>query len=256
MDVESLRTESEEIVWNTIKDCLMKFYDMDFNLDSTIQDLTQNTMKYFDQVSLDEFTKVVKSIEDAFEDPNAPEWENFRKIVGMIINKTAEHYIQAAQEIARIDRNFKLNLLWCITIIGAIVPLLYYHLKVKPTHEAYVESPLVVYEMSRQVFEKATAKNNPSVQNATVHRRRQSKMYLIKNQAHLISKQGLLKSTVLMDPNLEKFAKKFNGTLEKEKFLSPNGEVRWIVTDKEKVKEIEEKLSDQEYSKVLGPSTG
>lgn len=144
--------ELTNVVRNTIQECLKKFDDDTFDREQALIALTRDTMQYAKAVSFDELADIIRKIEETIVDPKDPQWRYLREVVGEIVNQTADHYIA---ENKRVTDTFKKTLWLCLTIIGALVPLIYYFVKVKPTREA---SPLVVYEMTRNAFDEITSK--------------------------------------------------------------------------------------------------
>ncbi len=217
------------IVENTIKDCLANFKSKEFDLDDAVTILTRDTMNYAQTVSLDDLTEIVKRIENTIVHPKDKRWEQLRQVVGAIVNKTADHYIE---ENKQVTSTFHITLWLCLTIIGALVPLFYYFLKVKPTRES---SPLVVYEMTKTAFDQITAKpktvDEMTPRGSTVHRedgnssaasRRLEK--LKEKQPHLISHrtedkpEGHLKRCTFFSKSQSSNVKLFNGSLDDNAF--------------------------------------
>lgn len=257
----------EQIVEYIINVCIIRIIDETFDFPGVINALTRDTMQFARTVDFESLTHIVENIQKSIKDPKDPKWVKLRKTVGAIVNNTAEHYMN---ENTRVESNFKRLLFLCLTVIGVIVPLLYYHLKVKPTRDA---SPLVVFEMKRSAFENATKKNstlveetekpNPLTQSTTtlsprntVHRTWTSSIDRHignENEIRLISaKHGGLKRFVFFSPNTTQYADSFNGTIPSESFVTPDAQVRWIALKGAQADQTFEKLDGEQYNVVLG----
>lgn len=140
------------IVRQTIQECLYKFDDETFDRKEALMALTRDTMEYAKAVTFDQLTEIIRKIESTIVDPKDVQWRHLREVVGEIVNQTADHYIEENKEVTA---TFNKTLWLCLTIIGALVPLIYYFVKVKPTRES---SPVVVYEMTRNAFDAITSK--------------------------------------------------------------------------------------------------
>lgn len=258
-EVQEEEKELTEIVQATILECLNKFDDADFDREEALTVLTRDTLKYAKAVSIDDLTQIIRDIEKTIVKPKDTRWQHLREVVGEIVNQTADHYIQENQ---RVTATFKKTLWLCLTIIGALVPLIYYFLKVKPTREA---NPFVVYEMTRNAFDAITAKDVTEEQKTprgtnTVHRivektsaysRRLDKIH--EKQPTLISHHseakpdGHLKRCTFFSHSDQTRQNLFNGSIEDDEFAYDGNvavTVRSISLKGHQADRFEEKIED------------